>query len=386
MPTKIGLFADKPQACTGFAIVTKSLAYELCKHSDLRVIYFGRFGQEKDFAKETSITDFPFEYVPCEGGVWDRETMVRIIKHYDLDVIFSEDDWFSAEGLCHGANFWNKPFHFLTPIDGLPIHPFAYDMFAHCDTVYVPNRSYQIINDHVAEIRKRRYVDKNKYLIKAEYLPHGVNSRVFRPVPKLREDKFTFVWIGRDDNRKALGRMIRAYELIKDKYDCNLLVRTDWNTPNSRRTNLYLKKRNIQIIKENLSNCPHGEIMKTYNRGHVLVNTSKAGGFELSTIEAMGCGLIALVTDWNFMNEQVINGKNGFKIPCSSKERASYGRIWGCVDVERLSKIMEWCLNNQAQVEFMGRWARNWVVENFKWTSAGKHLYSSIMKSLEDER
>ena len=384
MVLSVGVFADVWWACTGFSVVSNHIAYELSKHSDMRVIYFGRFGRKEEFDRETSLSDRPYETVRCQGGVWDRELVVRIIKHYGLDFVFSEDDWFSAGGLCEATRFWKKPFYFLTPIDSLPIHPQTYEVFKYCKRVYTPNRSNEIINSHVEELKTRKRHDIFKAKIKAEYLPHAVDSSTFRPLSNRKEDKFTFVWIGRDDKRKALGRMILAYEKLLNKYDCNLLIRTDWNTPNARLTNAYLTKKNIPVIKEQLSNCPHGMLRETYNRGHMLVITSKAGGFEMQSIEAMACGLPVLVTDWNFMNETVINGRNGFKIPCSGFETASFGRVWGQIDVDRLSAVMEWCINNGSLVEHMGRWARNWVVENYRWSDVGRKLYKSIMTSVDE--
>jgi glycosyltransferase involved in cell wall biosynthesis len=383
MVYNVGIFADKWTACTGFATVCSYLANELTEYSDLRVIYFGRFGRDSGFDKETSISDTKFETVKCEGGVWGRETSVQIINHYKLDKVFVEDDWFSVSGVAHGANFWNKELHFLTPIDSLPIHPSAYTEFSKCKVVYIPNRSYQIVDKHVQEYKNNNIFNKYKADIKTQYLPHGVDSNTFIPIPELKEDKFTFLWIGRDDERKSLGRMIKAYEQIKDRYDVQLLIRTDWNTPNAKKTNYYLEHKGIDVIKESLQNCPHQELVKTYNRGHMLVCTSSAGGFEMQTIEAPSCGVPVLVNDWNFMNEQIINGRNGFRVPCSEYTQESYGRVWGKIDVDRLAKIMEWSVNNQTLCEHMGRWGRNYVQEKYNWKDIGKTLYKCLVNETE---
>ena len=213
----LGILADLPSASTGFAVVCKNLADELSRY--FRVIYFGRFGQEREFAEETQLLpDNMFEYVPCQGGVWDRELVVRLLKHYDeVDYVFSEDDWFSAQGLLGACLFWNKPFHFLTPIDSTPVNPMAFnEIFTGCDKLYVPNSSYEIFNGkkrlRLSEVEGVR--QRCGETLKSVYLPHGVDSSIFYPKRVPRDDKFTFVWVGRVEERKAPGRAIQAFEKI----------------------------------------------------------------------------------------------------------------------------------------------------------------------------
>lgn len=384
MVTNIGIYGDNPRMPTGFATVLRNLTMQLIKYSDLRVIFFGRYGQKKGFAKDTSVSDYPFEYVPCQGGTWNPRLIFDSIKYYKLDAIFSEDDWWSATGLTFGANKHKIPLHFLVPIDSLPISPLAYDTFAKCEKIYVPNRSYDVINKHVKQFQTKGKKVSKKARIEAIHLPHGVDTRMFRPLGRKKSDDFTFVLIGHDEARKALGRAILAFEKIQNKYDTKLLIRTNWGFPNAKRTLSYLKKKEIKFIQETKYGCPHSHLARTYNSGDVLLCPSKAGAFEMQIIEAMACGKPALVTDWTFMNEHVINGRNGFKVPCEDWKSSSYGGIWGNISIDRLSAIMEWCINNQQLIRHMGLWARNYVMEHYKWKDCAKDLYTSIVNSIDE--
>jgi len=369
MPLRLGFFGDAPDLGTGMGIVGSYLVYYLENISpSLRTIYFGRYGQQKGFAKNSLISEFPFEYVPCQGGTWTANMIGEIVKHYNLDVLATIDDWWSIRGFLSVAKRLKKPFHFITPLDSLPIHPMAYSVFKKCDKIYVPNRSWKIINKHLNQD-------------KALYLPYGVDVRRFRSVPQFKEDKFTFVWVGRDEKRKALGRAILAFEAVCKSYDTQLLIRTDWRIPNAVRTRLYIEKRNLPVITEQITRCNHSELAKTYNRGHVLICSSKAGGFEMSITEAMACEVPALVTNWNFMNEHIVHGKNGFKIPCDHLETVSFNRIWGSIDINKLAFVMKWCVEHQELVKGMGRWGRQWVMENhLNWREQTKRLYNGINK------
>jgi len=225
-------------------------------------------------------------------------------------------------------------------------------------------------------------------------------------VPRL--NTFTFVWMGRDESRKALGRALLALEKAQKKADMTMLIRSDWMTPQGRATATYLhhkrdmpilfKSRIIEIASgrvsiEELSNpkdkdirnivqmadCPHKELVVPYNMGDVYLCTSKAGGFEMGINEAMACGLPALVGDWTFMNERVVDGKNGFLIPVEEFERSKYDTIWGKVSVDALADKMVWCAENVEKVKAMGRWVREYVKESYSWEREAEKLKKEIL-------
>jgi len=121
MAIRVGVFADMPFASTGFAIVCTNLAVQLATHPT-QILYFGRFGlppNQKGIGK--SSIRHNFMYYPCVGGVWQQEVVEKAIKDYKLDVVFSEDDWYSASGLLSACKKLDVPFFFLTPIDSIPV-------------------------------------------------------------------------------------------------------------------------------------------------------------------------------------------------------------------------------------------------------------------------
>jgi len=365
MALVVGIFADEPFLGTGFAIVCSNIANLLSKKSDLRIIYFGRYGQESFFRKKPLKSGFPYEYVPCQGGTWDKDLIDAIIRHYKIDILITEDDWWSIDGFLYATKLNKIPFHLITPIDALPINPEAYNKFRQVKVLYVPNRSWEII-----KMRDEK--------INVKYFPHGCDSNIFVPNPKIKHEKFTFVWSGRDELRKNLEGAILAFERIHEKYDVELLVRTDWNMPNAIKKRTYLIEKKLPIVHEQAMRGFHNDLAQTYNRGHVFLCTSKAGGFEMQSIEAMACGIPALVTDWNFMNEHIINGKNGFNIPYDNLEVLSDGRVWANIDVTLLAGFMELCINEWKNTSSMGQWARKYVKEKYRWENSAETLYESI--------
>lgn len=389
----IAILADRPTAATGFAVVCNNLALLLSKMSNVRIIYFARFGlwRCKDCNKKFSFMENPlcpfckspnvetvgvgighdlvsvyqreFEYIPTEGGVWREEIVNEIIKTYKPDIVFSEDDWWSAHGLISATNKNDVPFYFLSPIDGLPISREAHQLFERCEKVFVPNSSYKLIKNGV-------------------FLPHGVNPLMFRPLKKEKMfDKFTFLWNGRDEIRKALGRAILAFKQAYTVGDCQMIVRTSWGMPTARRTMAYLNHhKEIPIIKDRMRNCPHGFLRNIYGNCDTVVITSKGGGFEMQSIEAMACEVPILCTDWTFMNEQIVDGKNGWLIPISGYHMTDLPsiRYWGNISIPKLAEKMRWMITHQDKVKKMGKWARKYVIKNCSWSRIAKSLYSSL--------
>jgi len=239
--------------------------------------------------------------------------------------------------------------------------------FSQIDTLYIPNRSWKIIKSHNENIN-------------VKYLPHGCDTEIFKPIPNLKSDKFTFLWIGRNEPRKDLRSAILAFEKTQEKYDdVNLLVKTNWKSPESSVLRIYIIEKNLSVIEEQSKRGPHKELTKTYNQGHALLCTSKAGGFELQLLEAMACEIPVLVTDWNFMNEHVIHGQNGFKVPYDGLELTSDGRMWANIDTNELANYMMLCVNNRENLLKMGKLARIFVQQKYRWEDSAEVLYKSII-------
>lgn len=316
--------------------------------------------------------------------------------------MFSEDDWFSATGLVHACNFWKKPFHFLTPIDSLPIPDEAFtDIFSRCDKLYVPNSSWEIFNGKKRlESTSSATIGRAGRHLKSVRLPHGCDSKSFRPKKVSRPDKFTFLWIGRVEQRKNPAAFVLAAEKLinamnipdNEEPPIDFFMRSDWKTPPAIRLFQYIKKKNLPFILDSMADVPHPQMADVYNKGDINICTAKAGGFEMSITEAAACGLPTLVTDWTFMNENVVHGKSGFLIPTSGfchppppdpKDRktsdVAYNRIWGNISIDALAKRMYWCYQNQEFVKAMGRWGITNIYKNYQWQTIAEKLKNEVL-------
>jgi len=354
-------------------VVLRNLAINLSYYG-LRIIFFGRFGQKRGFSKELAMHEdaMKYELVNCQGGVWKPRLTVDAINHYEITHVLTEDDFFSIGGLVKATRHTKKPLHFITPIDSLPIHPRAHDIFKRCEKVYVPNSSYKLIKN-------------------GHFLPHGVNFETFFQEQTDRDDIFTFLWVGRDEPRKALGRFIMAFEKTLKKVKCQAIIHSDWRAEQAKRTARYIRyKRDLPIILKQMESGPQSMLRPIYNSADAIVCTSKAGAFEMSITEGMACGLYPIVTDWTFMNEIFNDKETGFKIPISSecgdtamlwhgkRWGVPLGRKWGNIDVDKLAKHMIWCAKNHNLLE-MNRDVAVGIARTYDWMKIAGKLAEEIV-------
>lgn len=359
------------------SVVNHNIARNLSRlyDNEMRVIYFARFGLpkgERGFAKQSMVYD-AYEVVNTEGGVWNGLLVEKCIKHYKVNVMYSEDDWWSMQGLLDASQQTKTPFFFMSPIDSLPIQTEGKRLLESVRKVFVPNRAW-------------------RYLKNGVYLPHAVDWSIFKPCRPKASDKFLFLWIGRDEKRKALGRAILAFEKIYRKYDCKFVIRSNWGgTPETTFTHRYIKTKNLPVIQDKMTNCSHEYLANVYSACHAYLCTSKAGASEIGILEANACALATLVTDWTFMNENVKDGETGFLIPIEGYDIQSKrkqggihgkGRMWGNISIDKLAEKMEWMLQNQEKTGKLGIKAFSYARENYNWKAVTDKFFDVIMEDL----
>ena len=177
-----------------------------------------------------------------------------------------------------------------------------------------------------------------------------------------------------------MGRAILTFMKVYDKVEnVQMVIRSDWGTKNGERTAIYLNHhKELPIIRDQTKDVPHGDIRNIYANCDALIITSKAGGFELQSIEAQACGVIPLVNNWTFMNETVVDEQSGFLVDIENTTTQPDGRIWGNVSVDELAKCMVYCVENQEKIKSMGIWARKYVQETYDWKTIADILYQEM--------
>jgi glycosyltransferase involved in cell wall biosynthesis len=165
------------------------------------------------------------------------------------------------------------------------------------DEVWVPSR-------HVRD----EYVEAGMSVERLAVVPHGVNDRQFHPGVGARElgrpPEFRFLFVGGTIYRKGIDILLAAYRLAFDASDDVCLVIKDVGTRSSykgqtsgaRIRALQARGRGPAIVYLDAT-LPEPELAGLYRACDVLVHPYRGEGFGLPILEAMACGVPAIVTN-----------------------------------------------------------------------------------------
>jgi autotransporter strand-loop-strand O-heptosyltransferase len=133
-------------------------------------------------------------------------------------------------------------------------------------------------------------------------VPEGVDIETFKPVQKIHKNKFTFVYFGRWDYRKATMEVVRAFsqEFANDD-DVELILSADnpyavdgFNSTEERLEHYNIDTKNIRVV-----HFPSREEYVTYlQQGDVFLSCARSEGWNLPLIEAMSCGMPSIYSNW----------------------------------------------------------------------------------------
>jgi len=202
------------------------------------------------------------------------------------------------------------------------------------------NRRWYISNDVIATISKVTddIVGAVAPEVERHYVPHAVNSDIFKPldesdVRKIKKDslgadcmdKMVFFWNNRNARRKQSGTLIYWFKEFLDKVGHDkacMIMHTDPKDPHGQDLEQIINHLGVNEGQVMLSTgkYPSEHLAAICNMADCTVNISDAEGFGLATLESLSCGTPIIVNMTGGLQEQVTNGEEWFGIglePCS---------------------------------------------------------------------
>jgi glycosyltransferase involved in cell wall biosynthesis len=238
---------------------------------------------------------------------------------------------------------------------------------------------------------------KDKYNIDSFYIPHAVDTNIFRPLSdmekqQLRADhvvvtvngskvkgflanKFVVGVVARNQSRKMLDRGIKAFaEFCKDKPDAVFYMHTDPDDPaapfNMRRliTELHLENRVVFSEMRFSENYEYKDMQKVYNCMDVFFLSTSGEGFGIPIIEAMACEVPCAVTDYTTTKELLVeNGQCGIPVPCESLLMGGWEVDRGIMSIPYGAKTLNHFYSNKDVCKQLGKTGREKVVLLYNW-------------------
>ena len=253
------------------------------------------------------------------------------------------------------------------------------------------NRKFYLSNDHIATISKVTddIVANVAPEVKRTYLPHAVNTQIFKKLPvaevqkfrkehlKIEDDRYLFFWNNRNARRKQSGSVIWWFSEFLEKVGkdkATLVMHTEPKDQNGQDLIAIMENRGL-VNKEVLisqNKIPPEHLAYFYNACDATINISDAEGFGLATLESLACETPIIAVKTGGLQEQ-IRGPNGlFGVEILPSSQAVIGsQEVPFIYEDRISNTqfvgaLETFINiPKEQRELIGQAGRQHVIDNF---------------------
>jgi len=327
--------SDHPLSPSGVGTQTKYVLESLLRTGEYRVISFG------GAIKHTSYNPIKVEpygedwVIHPVDGYGTQEMMRSVLRTERPDAI-----WFMTD-----PRFWPWLWEMEDEIRAVcpMIYYHVWDNYPYPEF----NARWYKSTDVIACISKVTHdiVQTVAPEVESYYLPHAVDSNVFKPYPSEdvkefskallndgdnMEDKITFFWNNRNARRKQSGSLIFWFKEFLDQVGhdkARLIMHTEPKDPNGQDLVAVLHKLDLTNGEVYLSTnkLPPESLALYYNMADVTLNISDAEGFGLATLESLSCGTPIVVTMTGGLQEQVTDGTDWFGIGLEPTSKAIIG-------------------------------------------------------------
>lgn len=184
------------------------------------------------------------------------------------------------------------------------------------------------------------------------YIPNGVDTAFFKPIPRDRRELLTFLFVGRLENQKGLIYLIEAVKLLaSSRKDFRVIIVGEGSLRGAlqSRVSAYHLEHFIFFVGAK----GKAELRDYYQHADIFVLPSLWEGFPLTILEAWASGVAVIATKVNGIPAICIDKKNALLI---SKENP-----------QELFAAMEMVLNNRMLAESLGQQGRILVSKCFSW-------------------
>lgn len=253
------------------------------------------------------------------------------------------------------------------------------------------NRKFYLSNDHIGTISKLSHdiVKTVAPEIPSTYIPHAVNTDVFKRLPEeaiikfkrenlnIADDRFVFFWNNRNARRKQSGSLIWWYAqfLKKTGVKATLIMHTDPKDVHGQDLHailaeLKLLNREVLISEQKV---PPQNLAYFYNAADATINISDAEGFGLATLESLACETPIIVTKTGGLQDQIRDSQGnllGIEIPPASQAIIGSQEVpyiyEDRISEEQMVGALEAFVNiPKEQRKIIGQAGRQHVIQNF---------------------
>ena len=328
----IFVLADHPFTPSGVGTQTRYFIEALLKTGRYSFVCFGGAIKHENYQPmKTEEWGDDLIIYPVNG--YGNPDMVRsVLRNHKPDLL-----WFMTD-----PRFWSWLWSFDNEIRAQI--PMVYHHVWDNKPYPFYNKPFYLSNDKIVCISKVTHdiVTTVAPEVDSVYLPHAVDSNVFKPLPKdeiqqFREqsiphagDRFLFFWNNRNARRKQSGSLLWGFKEFLDtvgREKATLIMHTDPKDPHGQDLEAIVRELKLtegEVLLSNQKMSPQ-DLAKIVNMCDCTINISDAEGFGLATLESLSCGVPIIVNMTGGLQEQVTDGENWFGIGIEPASKAIIG-------------------------------------------------------------
>jgi glycosyltransferase involved in cell wall biosynthesis len=313
----VSVFSNSPGQPTGYGIATEALVERL-KRDGADVAVSSNYGHEGiKTTYKTKYGEVPL--YPRGYDVYSNDSAPINHKHFRAQHPNQPDLMITLYDVWVFKGSYDFPVASWTPIDHLPLPPKVAEWLKRDNVTPLA----------MSKFGQKQMADKG---IEGHYVPHSVDTSVFKPVTEINGQSLTdYINVTNDKfivgmnaankssglvHRKAFGENLMAFSIFCKKHpEAVLYLHTDPIGPHG--WNLIALAETLGIPKDNLMlvdpisyryGIEQAELAGLYSAMDVLLATSYGEGFGVPTIEAQACGTPVIVSDFAASPELVGEG------------------------------------------------------------------------------
>lgn len=212
------------------------------------------------------------------------------------------------------------------------------------------------------------YKLNSDFINRIEVVPNFINITEFAMIETKKEDKLTFLYLGRIVEKKGIYVLINAIKNLSEdeKKKVKFIIAGDGSDLSNAKKLCYEYKIN-DIVKFTgfLRNAKKREVLA---KSDVLILPSWSEAFPYVALEAMAYKMPIISTSSGAMQELIIQGKNGFLILYKN--------------VDALVEKIRFFINNTEEIARMGEYNYEVLVDNYTMEKQGVEKFSKIYSNL----
>ena len=316
---KVLTISDHPLSPSGVGTQTRYVIEALLKSDKFDIISLGGAIQHPNHKPQiTEEWGERWKIFPVDG--YGTQDIVRsIIRNERPDILY-----FMTDPRFYGW-LWEIEAEIRSLIPMVYYHVWDNYPYPHYNAAFYES------NDFIASISKvtQDIVETVAPEVNSKYIPHAVNSDIFKPLPKEQveefrarfdeehgtEGKFLFFWNNRNARRKMSGSLLFWFKEFLDEVGhdkATLIMHTDPKDAYGQDLHAIVESLGITsgqiFFSTNKVGMDHLALL--YNFADCTVNISDAEGFGLATLESLSCGTPIIVNMTGGLQEQVYCHEN----------------------------------------------------------------------------